>query len=485
MDHKTKSSLVLKVVIALAAFVVTVGLLNEALPGLAKLFSRSPLAPPPSPTALRGAQVSPLGTPIPLSSKSPTTPTTIPTVPPPPGWPTDVPWPVTPEPPKPTPTHPADLAPLGQPAVDEQSLYYVVDNAGFPEFHIAGLDAQGKQQSEFKAGDESVLKGMHLIGMYPSPSGKYVALELANLGGYVEIKIMERASGQTWCPFDDPARCWGAFRDWLPDERLLFQPLDAQPADVIPWGIMVVDVKTGQYAQPANLPTRSSGTSRAQNVSASPNGTLLAYSVVEVENREEFTEIWTQETNSKNKQLIRRIKGSVTDLSWSPDGNMLSFVFQSEPGQFFPGELWLMNADGSGARLMASNLPLPGEARYQPTWSPDGRYIAFVQMDNATAFYSAPSFPTLAWSHVSFADVKTGKTTRLSAFERQEATYPTWSPNGQSIAFVSTAVTNTGSLLSEIWNASIDGKQLNSISKQAQWGNALAWLPPLSAESTR
>jgi Tol biopolymer transport system component len=60
--------------------------------------------------------------------------------------------------------------------------------------------------------------------------------------------------------------------------------------------------------------------------------------------------------------------------SWSPDGHKLVFVQTPGVHPHFYGEVWTMNADGSDReRLYRSGCCVLGG----PTWSPDGRLIAF------------------------------------------------------------------------------------------------------------
>lgn len=240
-------------------------------------------------------------------------------------------------------------------------------------------------------------------------------------------------------------------------------------------GVMAVDLETGQYT-PLDLPIEPEwGYPLAQNVSVGPSGTMLAYSSVEVEDGEEIAEIWTMGVDGENKQLIHRAKGGIGYLSWSPTEEQLIYVYQSESSQFFPGELWLLSVDGSDRRLLASDLPEPGELRFRPVWSPNGRYVAFVQLNKPITFDG--TYVILAWSNVSVVDTVTGQMTRLSSFQKREVNYPTWSPDGRFVAFVSTGRLGEETLYGEAWVASgVDGSLVFPVSGMVKPYNALTWL---------
>jgi TolB protein len=65
---------------------------------------------------------------------------------------------------------------------------------------------------------------------------------------------------------------------------------------------------------------------------------------------------------------LRRLTDGV-DPVWSPDGKQIAFTRWRDPRG-----VWVMNADGSGARLLFAW----SEARW-PSWSPDGSQILFTR----------------------------------------------------------------------------------------------------------
>lgn len=70
---------------------------------------------------------------------------------------------------------------------------------------------------------------------------------------------------------------------------------------------------------------------------------------------------------SRARRLTRLAGAGFESPAWSPDGRTLAISAGV-------GEIWLINRDGSGQRLLAK-----GEFTW-PSWSPDGRKLAFVTM---------------------------------------------------------------------------------------------------------
>lgn len=94
--------------------------------------------------------------------------------------------------------------------------------------------------------------------------------------------------------------------------------------------------------------------------------------------------------------------------TWSPNGKLIAFHSERES---VPG-IDVVAPDGSGLRRIASG-PL-----FEPAWSPDGKQLAYV--DNNGTFFAANADGSGA--HRIFA--------------KAEAEQPSWSPDGRRIAFI-------------------------------------------------
>ena len=111
-------------------------------------------------------------------------------------------------------------------------------------------------------------------------------------------------------------------------------------------------------------------------------------------------------------ELAPNAPGNQSDPFWSPDGNSLAFGI----GFLIPGQAAILVLDRKTHQI--SRLP-GSEGLYSPRWSPDGRYIVAMPLDQ---------------QGLMLFDFKTQKWSLLAKVNR--AGYPCWSANAQHVYFL-------------------------------------------------
>ena len=134
--------------------------------------------------------------------------------------------------------------------------------------------------------------------------------------------------------------------------------------------------------------------------------------------------------NTENGDIVRRFQpddvGAVYNVAWAPNGRQL--VFSGARGGI--SDLYLADVETGAIRQLTND-------RYgdlQPTFSPDGRTIAF-----ATDRAEGTSFDRLTFGSLQLAilDVESGAVTVLNGFARGKHINPQFSPDGRNLFFVS------------------------------------------------
>ena len=142
--------------------------------------------------------------------------------------------------------------------------------------------------------------------------------------------------------------------------------------------------------------------------------------------------------------------------TWSPDGRFLAYV--SGRGGVF--KIYVMDTLTREHRRLTHRR----EMELAPAWSPDGKWIAFVSHDNErdTEIYKI--------------DVKSGHLVQLTDFGGNE--HPAWSPNGKQIAFISISH-NRGGKRDGLYIMNADGDRLRRVpnADRGLIGKGCAWSP--------
>jgi hypothetical protein len=148
-------------------------------------------------------------------------------------------------------------------------------------------------------------------------------------------------------------------------------------------------------------------------------------------------DLYVMNADGMGARRIRSCRGQCTqDLAWSPDGSKIAFI----AGVYSDAPLEVVNADGTGLRVLCSGFRECGQGLASPQWSPDGSKITFSNAGVAYFSTPGPVFPSSI--HVVNTD-GTGlrKLTNLHCGSKTIFSCPfydsdpVWSPDGTQVAF--------------------------------------------------
>jgi TolB protein len=144
----------------------------------------------------------------------------------------------------------------------------------------------------------------------------------------------------------------------------------------------------------------------------SPDGTRLAFTGFDDKGN---SHVWVADADGKRARPLTSAGTINVSPSWSPDGKRIAFN-SDRTGR---PHIFVMNADGGEQR----RLTFQGENNTTPKWSPRGDLIAYTARDERLAFDLFAISP------------ETGKSERITQDAGPKNEEPTWAPTGRMIAF--------------------------------------------------
>ncbi len=164
------------------------------------------------------------------------------------------------------------------------------------------------------------------------------------------------------------------------------------------------------------LPDQLGSTAGVYEFAWSPDSKSLAY----VSSQGGQPEIWIIPSTGGAPKRLTSTGTTKRQLRWSADGKWIAYVALQAGGA---GNIQIASADGQ----TSFRLDEGSDDEHDPAWSPDSRQLAYVVQAASV-------------SSIAVADIETHSVLRLAEVS---PSYLRWSPDGQSIAYVSDPLLNS------------------------------------------
>ena len=254
-----------------------------------------------------------------------------------------------------------------------------------------------------------------------SPDGKFLAFLSERNKGKTQVYLLNRLGGEAQ-KLTDTIQDVDNF-EWSPDsKRLVLILRDPSPEELVAADNKEKDEADAKPAVPKKSKAKAPWVIDRLQFKEDTIGYL----------DRRRTHLYAFGIASKTMTQVTSDDYDDDDPAWSPDGKFLCFASnrsKPDPDATYNWDIWVVAADNTdkGAHLTQVTTGL-GEDR-SPSWSPDGKWIAFsTQLDPHLFQYST--------KHVAIAPSTGGETKVLTKSLDRMATTPRFSPDGKSIYFI-------------------------------------------------
>lgn len=189
----------------------------------------------------------------------------------------------------------------------------------------------------------------------------------------------------------------------------------------------------------------------------SPSQSAESGSILFAGSQEGADDIWVMQPDGSGlRNLTRTSEVSENQPSWSPEGSRIAFVNCLECTST---DIFVMNADGTEAFNVTQDEAYDGA----PAWAPDGSMIAYHSDAGPTSAAPADVVPP---GHEDIFLINPDGSGRLRLTDTPERELsPSWSPDGAMLAFVGLQGTETSSVF--VMNA--DGSDRVRLTDPSMW----------------
>jgi Tol biopolymer transport system component len=192
--------------------------------------------------------------------------------------------------------------------------------------------------------------------------------------------------------------------------------------------LFVADANTGEVVKKLTGPNADPHFDALSFISASGSWSPDARKLAFISFQQGDNRITIFDVNSRNEERSIAIKGvgAINDAAWSPDGN--SIALSGMAGGI--SDLYVIDVNTGQVRQLTNDR----YAELHPSWSPDGRTLAF-----ATDRGPGTNFETLRYGEMNLAlmDMSSGAIRELQIFSRAKHINPQYSPDGRQLYFIS------------------------------------------------